>query len=203
MIGLATVAATVGVGSVYGLSQFIRTASASVSVGLTDETVTLTPDETVTSVTVAGTVEATYDAGNSQAERAGLTVSVGDSEGEGIAGGSESFTYDELDAPSGEVSEDIALTLDVPPAVADPEPGEAIETAFFADVVFVIDDADGQQITEGIGSDTATLRIEREAQEEETGTDESEETDEENETTELATVDVSASFSFDVETDSE
>lgn len=199
LLGVTTIAAA-GLGGL-GLAASSRRARAQVQLNFDDESVTLSPDDDVSGVTVSGTVEASYRTGDSNADSAALNVTVADTAGTGIAGGNASFNYEDVAPDSGEVTENVEISFSVPPEVADPEEGSTIETEFFVDVLFFVDDAENQLIIEAIGNDTATLRVEREA-----GTDGShnEETDDGNAAndeagTEPASADVGGAFEFDVE----
>ena len=182
------VCATAGVGlGALGMASISRPARAQVAVEVADESVTLSPDETVNSVTLSGTIDATYSVTTSNADNAVITVGVGDTAGEGIAGGYEDYAYDDLDPDSGTITQDVELTFSVPPEVADPAAGSAIETEFFVDVYFWLADADASMLAEVVDTDTATLQIAREA-------------DDGNDTTGTAPPDlqVGGSFSFTV-----
>lgn len=199
VIGLTTGAAALGVGAVYGLSSLTGSARAQISVDVDDETVELSDDEEVTGITLTGTVEAAYTTGSATAAAAGMTVMFGDTGGVEGVGGSEYYPYDDVDPDADEISQDVSTSFSIPPEMADPDPGETIETEFFVDVMFQVDDGDELEIVEAIGSDSATMRIEREADDsEEENDDDNAENDTDNEP---ASATVAGSFTFEVEVD--
>lgn len=202
VIGLTTGAAALGVGAVYGLSSLTGSARAQITVEVDDETVELSDDEEVTGISLTGSVEASYNTGSATATSAGMTVMYGDTGGVEGVGGNEYYPYDDVDPDADEITQDVATSLSIPPEMADPDPGESVETEFFVDVMFQVDDDNDQEIVEAISSDTATIRIEREADDsEEENDDDDDDNDDNDGDDEPASATVTGSFEFEVEVD--
>ena len=188
VLGLVATAGVGAAGGYYGLRSMTQTAEASANLSFEDGSITLDEDDSISTVTISGTVDATYDAGGDNADNAGMTVSL--SSDSVSTPDAKIFSYEDIDPDSESITQDVSFTFDLPPEVADPDPGEATETEFSVEVFFGVDRAEAEDgdlvIIETRENDTATLHIERE---------------EDTTTPEYPEASVDGTFTFDFETE--
>lgn len=186
-----------GLGGVYGFKQMTGTVHAISHINFDDGTIELDEDEDLNTVTVQGTASAEYDVSGSpdEAASAGMNVQI-TSEASGVDAVSEHFLYEDVDPVRDSFTEDVSFSMSLPDDVADPDPGEEINTEFYATVRMGVDNADDQEITEAPPeSDTAVLTVRR-LEADDNVDDDGDDDDEDDDDDDDGTIDASISGSF-------